>query len=453
MQGNINLDLRFCTSDQLFSFDELVVKLADLFYREGLSRILELIVGLVQEIVVARLQAGELDSISCCDGIKPHLHDRRKRSIRCSLGKVHLNLWRVRCPRCGKTRTLLTNFLKLGRYQRKTSELEKIVVEAACGTSYRRAVEDMGRDHLIDIPHTTAHDWVMRTNCDEIELSPDVVGAAPLQVLADGTGFKGQPGKGKAKKGDLKVVMGVDQNGEILPLGMYAGKSWKQISAEWKKNKMKLPDGSIFISDGELGLADAFCEYASEQQRCHWHIDRDLYHALWQDGAGNKVSKPIRKDLRGVLAIELPEEDFQKVEESRKDEIEKRMKEAEEAVTKLIAFLDQKQYTTAATYLRNAKKGMFGYVRRWLKWGIACPRASSMIERVMRELGRRLKKIAYGWSDKGAQKVAKIILKKFANREEWEKYWRGKIGTGERVVLSFGKFKATSSNLPSMGEA
>ena len=37
-----------------------------------------------------------------------------------------------------------------------------------------------------------------------------------------------------------------------------------------------------------------------------------------------------------------------------------------------------------------------------------------MIERVMRELGRRIKNIAYGWSDRGVTKIARIILKRFA---------------------------------------
>ena len=36
-------------------------------------------------------------------------------------------------------------------------------------------------------------------------------------------------------------------------------------------------DGSISICDGELGLAESFADYATEQQRCHWHIKRDLY--------------------------------------------------------------------------------------------------------------------------------------------------------------------------------
>ena len=71
------------------------------------------------------------------------------------------------------------------------------------------------------------------------------------------------------------------------------------------------------------------------------------------------------------------------------------MEKAELAIDKLIGYFDGCGYATAATYIRRAKFGMFGYIRRWLKWGLISPRASPMVERVMRELGRRLKKTAY----------------------------------------------------------
>ena len=103
--------------------------------------------------------------------------------------------------------------------------------------------------------------------------------------------------------------------------------------------------------------------------------------------------------------------------------------------------------SAAATYIRRAKIGMFGYIRRWLKWGLISPRASSMVERVMRELGRRLKKTAYGWSDKGATKIARIILKRFTNAKAWEDYWQNKMNCVGNVVINIGNYKCFSQNL------
>ena len=59
-----------------------------------------------------------------------------------------------------------------------------------------------------------------------------------------------------------------------------------------------------------------------EHQRCYWHITRDMYHAIWQNGETLKDSKPIQKAPTGILAVELPKEDFEYVSENEKDDIE-----------------------------------------------------------------------------------------------------------------------------------
>ena len=116
-------------------------------------------------------------------------------------------------------------------------------------------------------------------------------------------------------------------------------------------------------------------------------------------------------------------------------------------MSQILWWFDSCGYSTAATYIRRAKYGMFGYIRRWLKWGLISPRASSMVERVMRELGRRLKKTAYGWSDKGATKIARIILKRFTNANAWEDYWQNKMNCVGNVVINIGNYKCFSQKL------
>ncbi|MCF6175809.1 MAG: hypothetical protein L3J71_08585 [Victivallaceae bacterium] len=138
------------------------------------------------------------------------------------------------------------------------------------------------RDHgLIDIPHRTAHGWVMRTDCD------------------------------------------------VFPLGSYTNESWGNINKIWKKKKIQFPDGSIVICDGEPCLAEAFADQVEDLQRCHWHIGRDLYHSMWQDGATAKEVKPLRTALCGALAIELPEGNFKQVSETEKDKLEEKMERTE----------------------------------------------------------------------------------------------------------------------------
>lgn len=447
MQGKITSDLSCCLAEDGFSLDELVIKLVDLYERKALNEIIRLILMLVQEILMFRYFSGEALPFECCGHKDFCLNGSYSRRIRTSVGDVKLNWNRLKCKHCGKSFPLLKRFLKLERYQTRTNEFEQLVINTVAETSYRRSVKILGEHGKAELSHRTAHHWLMNTDCDEIKISGDVVGSMPLQVLADGTKFKGTPQQGEARKGDLKVVIGVNTYGEVFPLGSWTGNSWDDINQEWKKNQVKLPDGSVLIADGEPGLANAFSDYVEYNQRCHWHIERDLYHAMYQDGGTIKESKPLQQGLAGVLAIELPKEDFQQVSEIEKDEIEERMERAEDVIGKLTQYLSSKGYHKAAEYLNNARTSMFGYVRRWLKLGLICPRASSLIERVMRELGRRLKKIAYGWSDRGAEKIAKIILKKFTNEKEWNEYWSKKMNIIGNVVWDIGNFNVSSQNL------
>ena len=65
----------------------------------------------------------------------------------------------------------------------------------------------------------------------------------------------------------------------------------------------------------------------------------------------------------------------------------------------------------------------------------------------MRELGRRLKKTAYGWSDKVATKIIWIILKRFTSANEWEQYWQDKMNCLDNVIVSVRNYKVFLQNL------
>ncbi len=426
MRGQCNMTLDFFTANEGFSFDELVLRINELFKGpNGLAQIASVIVGLLQEVMVSRLaKSRSLPHIQCCDA--PHLcvHDHRNRSFKCSIGTVRLSLHRVRCKNCGRKSLLLGNWLRFpAPNSRKSNEFEKIVIEAATGTSYRRASVQLVREHLPCVPKSTMNDWLLRTGCDELSFdSPHH--KSPMQVYADGTYVKGPGKNGKAVKRDVKVAFGVNRENQVFPIGTYTGKTWQEIAEEWRTQKINFPEGSVLIADGEVGLAESLAGYVSDIQRCQWHIDHDLYHMCRLDGKLNSFSAPIRKELRHVMGIELPEEDYSPVPDEQREVIKSDLKQAEAKVDALISRMQSAGCTVAARYLEKAKHGMFGYVRRWLRFGIVCPKASSMVERVMRELGRRLKRIAYGWSPKGAEKMSRIILKRFTQPKEWEAYWK-----------------------------
>ena len=124
-------------------------------------------------------------------------------------------------------------FISLECYQTKSNELEKLVIEAVSGNNYRRAVKDLELAGKLPISFHTAHGWVKKSDCDEIKISQKIVGAAPIQIMPNGTGFKGSGIDGQARKGDLKIVIGISQQGNIFPLASKAGATWKDITDEW----------------------------------------------------------------------------------------------------------------------------------------------------------------------------------------------------------------------------
>ena len=154
-----------------------------------------------------------------------------------------------------------------------------------------------------------------------------------------------------------------------------------------------------------------------------------------QDNAGKVERRQMQKKLAAIIGLELPEDDYEKVDDSDKTELTDAVAAGEYEIRKLIKKLLDKGYVTAADYLIRASKNMFSYIHRWLLTGIVGPRASSMIERMMRELARRLKRMAFGWSEEGAAKMARIIIKRFTSAGQWGKYWRNKLRIQGNVLL------------------
>lgn len=117
----------------------------------------------------------------------------------------------------------------------------------------------------------------------------------------------------------------------------------------------------------------------------------------WQDGVSKEQRDDEQENTRRLLAIELPEEDMEELSPRKRLELGRRIESAEAELADLQQAFLEKGYDRAATYVGNAKDRLFGYLRTWMATGIACPRATSIIENLIRELVRRLKKIGWNW--------------------------------------------------------
>ena len=67
--------------------------------------------------------------------------------------------------------------------------------------------------------------------------------------------------------------------------------------------------------------------------------------------------------------------------------------------------------------------------------GIAQP-PQPLIERLMREIGRRLKKIAFGWSESGAAKMARMVIARILNPTSWREHWESRRRiVGDAIIV------------------
>jgi hypothetical protein len=312
----------------------------------------------------------------------------------------------------------LLSALKVGRYARKEANFEHEVIEAVIDTNYRRLID--GRS--IDISLGGIHNVVVGSDIDEAFQEP--VSVKDLSaIMADGTGVKQQQGR----KGELRAVIGITNGGCVEPLGSFTNTEWPEIERTIKERiKEAEPYNIPFIYDGEPGLDDFLSEVA-ESQRCTWHGPRGLYHALWEDGVKKKDSQPETDKIKQLIGIELPEGDFEILKEEDKDQVKSQYEISKSEVKELIKTFQDKGYKHGAAYVENLSDRLFTNIEIWLKTGVIAPKTTSLLERVFREIGRRLKKIAWGWSDKAVTNLSKMIMIRQYSRDKWEQYWKKKL--------------------------
>jgi hypothetical protein len=143
-----------------------------------------------------------------------------------------------------------------------------------------------------------------------------------------------------------------------------------------------------------------------------------------------------------VVGIELPAGELEQVKPEELAALRQRVQSAEQNLADLVRTLRTQGYERAANYIADAQGKLFRYVEFWLETGVVCPRTTGWLERMMRELGRRLKKIAFGWSERGAARMACVILRRITDTAEWDAYWRQRLGLNNNVHLSLRSVKA-----------
>jgi len=437
MERDINITLRIKLSIGETNLNEIVYGLKE--FRDSLMiQILEQILKSYDDLISERLSHTEVYPSKARRGLGQHVckddpngrfcrgrkvykrgYRQEPRKIATVFGELILPIRTVACRRCGARYSPLLSALKIGAYARKEMNFENEVIEAVIDTNYRRLID--GRS--IDISLGGIHNIVVGSDIDDRFQAP-VSAKDLLAIMADGTGVKQKEGQ----KGELRTVIGITKSGRVEPLGCFTNTPWSEVEKVIKERikdneRYKIP----FIYDGEPGL-DTFLADMTQSQRCTWHGPRGLYHALWEDGLKKKESQADTDKVKQLIGIELPKEDFQILKEQDKEPVRIKYESSKAEIQELIKTFYEKGYQHGASYLEKLSERLFTNIELWLKTGVIAPKTTSLLERVFREIGRRLKRIAWGWSDTAVTNLSKMILIKQYSRDKWISYWKEKLG-------------------------
>ncbi len=456
LEKNFALNITASLSGNPFSFDELIKESKDLFEREGVPGFIRVLLVFIDQFVITHWY--HRHGKECCSNPNLRRAGRKSKNILSTIGTIAFEWTLLRCSSCGKIHSPLKDFFNMGTYQKKSDELEKVCLEVVSEDSYRKSVGKITNLTPVRFNHRTLHRWVMRTEATEIKVTH-----SDLNVLmADGTKFKkfinhskelnkkllceklGQTYKEPTNRGEVKIIIGINDKNEVVPLGAWTSESWKVIgNAIYRANN---PDrrlapvkvANTLVVDGEIALGRGLKNLVFHKQRCQWHVPHDLAPLMkYQDGAATEDINHAMDKVSQIFEVEIPKKDFEEVSTEDLVQINQKIKDCEAEIKKLTEYLSSKGYSQAATYLSNARDDLFTYLRYWMKTGVVTPRVTSKLERLMREINRRIKKFAFNWSDKGAARMTRLIIKLICSPKDWEDYLTERMRLSGNIKLTF----------------
>ena len=419
-----------------FSFSQLIIEVKRLFDTEGIPGLVKVLVTLVEKLLLS-------GGVECphCDGKVLHFHSKTDRNIKTSIGEVVLSLSRLKCIACLKTFVPFNQLMDLDKYSRKSREFEKLSLETVTNQSFRRSAKNLHDTLGFSTSHTTLHRWFANTDSTQIDVQRKVD-----CLIADGTGFKTDKDASGSTRGEIRIIMGYSKSGEVVPFGAWTRASWKDIGRFLKSEnhfseKVKFkPIAEVLVTDGEEDLIRPLQKLAKSHQRCLFHMTHELTPLLrYQDIVGKDEAIKITEELSELLYLDLPEADADPLKTLEdKLAIEIKLGSMKKSIDEFIDELKNRGYKKAKTFVENAKAQLFTYIDNWIKTGISNPKVTSLVERIMREIKRRIKRMGYKWSERGAEKMTRLILLQLSSTKHfWDQHWNEKMGTQGNIKLSF----------------
>lgn len=414
MEFDIELKLKVNIKDLETNVNEIVRAVKEVVRNSGKEVLKEVLKAYQLRIRESLLNGGLVFPHGECRGDKGfNGRGWRRRGLKTEVGDIEYSLSRLECKGCGCVISPFLDVIGIVSWQRIQDGLKERLLELLTDLSYRRTERQSFDFTDVFVSKSQLNRWILEDDWSRIVFDVDM--EKIKEVFADGTKVKKQDGT----KGDLRLLIGKTGAGKIVPIGVWIDKGWGEIGGELKDTYGEEGfRGKVLLSDGEQGIEDHLLFKDMEHQRCLWHGGRDLGYVLWKDGLDKEARDKITEDFKKGINITLRD----------REEIMERLEGGEKSLRELTETFKRKGLEASATYVENLSRGLFTYVKVLLERGEVISRTTGPIERSIREIGRRIKKVGGSWTDEGALNLIKLLWKRVFEGDELKRFWRESFG-------------------------
>jgi len=348
----------------------------------------------------------------------------RWRTFNTVFGKIQVVNRQLRDKKTRKTLRLLPLVVDFHPRRRFSWGALRSATRLSVLTSFRQAAQEVSYEMGADAPsHATVH----RNFRDIFEGNEISFRDRKFRYLMVDT-MKVYLQAGRGRDGGLeeaRVVLGAERaEGPWIPLGIFAGWSWKEVRKELER-RIDYERLEVLISDGEPGI-EALLGEGMKHQRCTWHGKRDLSFALYEDGYKGIENRDLVDLLSEIPLFRMNVRNRPEVRER----VEGILKESRELWEELLEIFDPEVYPRAHRYLKRLGENVFTFLEYFLERGEWIPNVSNAVENVIGRIKLRVRRIGKRWSEGGLIAIFRAMARRVFGVESWEAFEERLCGAG-----------------------
>jgi len=346
----------------------------------------------------------------------------RPRGLLTRVGRMDLALAQVGCV-CGRRFAPLLQLLGVEPGSRLSPGIARRLAELATELPFARTSVQLRRETGHGPSTATVRRVVRRAGqrCD-LTLPRDDLAEVPT-MLIDGTRVPAGPRLGRRARSSRGVecnvacaVVGRDTTGRrpraaMELVGASVGEPWERLAGA-----IRAPGRiGIVVTDGDNGIESLLDRTLPRvpRQHCTYHIHHNIRLRLWQDGVAFKDREALAdRVLAPILTAPTRKASLQALEES-------------------ISLAEDHDFNYVAQHLRNVGPLLSTWEavrhsrRPWRMKGRSRPEhTTSLLERTMREINRRVDPPGNRWLVPGVRSMVNLVLARRFDHPAWGALWQ-----------------------------